>query len=396
MVYSYIFYFFLSVCFGFLIAYLIERRYRRQPYFKFPADNQLADLPDLPKPVHSVALLGDPGSISDAENDPILVLMRKWMEKNGTDGTLLILGDNIYPTGLPPFSGYKREQAEHRIMAQLQTFKQHQGQVIYLSGNHDWNKGRSNGLQYVLEQQEFIRKELNCANSYLPLDGCPGPVSMPLAPGLQLIVINTQWWVQKGVRPIGKNYNCTVDSEEQFFQELSRLLHQHRNDCIVLAAHHPLFSNAQHGGRSTVKQHFFPLTAAHKKLYVPLPVAGSVYPVYRKYFGAYEDMAHPRYRRLRKKLLRLLHQHNNIIYAAGHDHNLQYFPVRGNHYLVSGSGSKTAFVKKGGKAVFTHEHKGFFVVDFYSNNEVWLRVLEPTALLGQSHEVIFQRKIIGA
>ncbi|KAA5547701.1 metallophosphoesterase [Adhaeribacter rhizoryzae] len=395
MVYSYIFYFLLSVCFGFLIAYLIERRYRRQPYFKFLADNQLADLPDLPKPIHSVALLGDPGSISDAENDPILILMRKWMEKNGTDGTLLILGDNIYPTGLPPFSGYKREQAEHRIMAQLQTFKQHQGQVIYLSGNHDWNKGRSNGLQYVLEQQEFIRKELNCANSYLPLDGCPGPVSMPLAPGLQLIVINTQWWVQKGVRPIGKNYNCTVDSEEQFFLELSRLLHQHRNDCIVLAAHHPLFSNAQHGGRSTVKQHFFPLTAAHKKLYVPLPVAGSVYPVYRKYFGAYEDMAHPRYRRLRKKLLRLLHQHNNIIYAAGHDHNLQYFPVRGNHYLVSGSGSKTAFVKKGGKAVFTHEHKGFFVVDFYSNNEVWLRVLEPTALLGQSHEVIFQRKIIG-
>ncbi|GEO03684.1 hypothetical protein AAE02nite_13480 [Adhaeribacter aerolatus] len=396
MVYHYFLYFFISLCLCFLAAYLLERRYRRRPYFKLQADHCPASLSDLEKPVHSVALLGDPGSITDSENDPILVLMRKWMEKNGPDGTLIILGDNIYPTGLPPFSGFKREQAERRIMAQLNTFKKHQGQVIYLSGNHDWNKGRSNGYQYVLEQQEFIRKELNNTHSYLPLDGCPGPVSRPLVPGLQLIIINTQWWVQRGLRPIGKNYNCTVETEEQFFQELSLLLEQHRNDCVVLAAHHPLFSNAQHGGHSTVKQHFFPLTAAHKKLYVPLPVAGSVYPVYRKFFGAYEDMAHPRYRRLRKKLLRLLHQHKNIIYAAGHDHNLQYFPIRGNHYLVSGSGSKTAFVKKGGKAAFTHEHKGFFVVDYYAPNEVWLRALEPPTLLSHAQEIIFQRKVLGS
>ena len=396
MVYNYLLYFFLSLCIGFFIAFLVERKYRRKPYFKYAKDHNPASLPDLKKPVHSVALLGDPGSITDAENDPILVLMRKWMDHIGPDGTLIILGDNIYPTGLPPMAGYKRVQAEHRIMAQLNTFKHHQGRVIYLSGNHDWNKGRSNGFQYVLAQQDFILKELHKADSYLPLNGCPGPVSFNLAPGLQLIIINTQWWVQRGLRPIGKGYDCGVETEDQFFQELQNLLYKHRNDCVVLAAHHPLFSNAQHGGRSTVKQHFFPLTAAHKKLYVPLPVAGSVYPVYRKFFGAYEDMAHPRYRRLRKRLLRLLHTHQNIIYAAGHDHNLQYFPVKGNHYLVSGSGSKTAFVKKGGKAIFTHEHKGFFVVDFYSKENVWLRVLEPPALLGHSPDVVFQRQIISA
>ncbi|MDB5263570.1 MAG: metallophosphoesterase, partial [Adhaeribacter sp.] len=366
-----------------------------QPYFKFPADRQPASFSDLKKPLHSVALLGDPGNITDADNDPILVLMRKWINYAGPDGTLIILGDNIYPTGLPPTAGHKRDLAERRLKAQLDTFKHHLGRVIYLSGNHDWNKGRSNGFPFVLAQQEYILKELNKPESYLPLNGCPGPVSFNLAPGLQLIIINTQWWVQRGVRPIGKNFNCTVESEADFFMQLEALLHLHRHDCVVLAAHHPLFSNAQHGGRSTVKQHFFPLTAAHKRLYVPLPLAGSVYPVYRKYFGASEDMAHPRYRRLRKKLLRLLHSHQNIIYAAGHDHNLQYFPVKGNHYLVSGSGSKTAFVKKGGKAAFTHEHKGFMVIDYYSRHDVWLRVMETPTLLGQTAEVIFQRQIIG-
>ena len=33
------------------------------------------------------------------------------------------------------------------------------------------------------QQQDFILKELNKANSYLPLDGCPGPVSISARTG---------------------------------------------------------------------------------------------------------------------------------------------------------------------------------------------------------------------
>jgi len=131
-----------------------------------------------------------------------------------------------------------------------------------------------------------------------------------------------------------------------------------------------------HGGKFTVKQHLFPLTAAHKKFYLPLPGAGSIYPLYRRFIGAREDMSHPRYKVLRKNLLRIFKKYSNLIYAAGHDHNLQYFHYKHNHYIVSGAGSKTAFVKKGSKATFTHEHTGFFVLDFYEQ-ETWLRVLEP-------------------
>ena len=80
---------------------------------------------------------------------------------------------------------------------------------------------------------------------------------------------------------------------------------------------------------------------------------------------------------MRRNLLRIFGSHENIIYAAGHDHNLQYFQQHGGHYLVSGSGSKTAFVQKGGQATFVHEHKGFFSLDFYAPHETWLRTLEP-------------------
>jgi hypothetical protein len=161
---------------------------------------------------------------------------------------------------------------------------------------------------------------------------------------------------------------------------------------VLVAAHHPLYSNALHGGKFTIKQHIFPLTAAHKRFYIPLPIFGSLYPFYRKLYGAHEDMSHGKYKKLRKRLLRIMNRYSNVIYVAGHDHNLQHFEVQHNHYIVSGSGSKTAFVKKGGKATFTLEELGFFVLNYYSNGDVWLEALA----VGEPNEaaVVFRKKLV--
>jgi hypothetical protein len=374
-------------------AYFRERKYRRKAYFKFKNHQAATDLADRPRPLYSVALLGDIGDISDTTQDPVMGLLRKWMETQQENGAIILLGDNIYPIGLPPETHWRFPAAEQKLVAQVQLFRQYGGRVIYLSGNHDWNKARPNGYSFVMRQQEYVQRLLSKPDCYLPADGCPGPVALALAPGLRLIVINTQWWVQRGTRPIGRAFGCGVETTEDFFEKLQGLLETHREEQIIIAAHHPLYSNALHGGKFTFKQHLFPLTAAHKKFYIPLPVAGSLYPAYRKLFGAYEDMSHPRYRRLRKRLLKVLRQYKNIIYVAGHDHNLQYFPIEGNHFVVSGSGSKTAFVRKGGRAEFTHEHLGFFVVDYYANKQVWLRAVEPVISPGVQKEVIFSKRM---
>jgi hypothetical protein len=376
-----------------LRAYIRERKYRRKPYFRFKSDVAQVNLEAVTPPLYSLALLGDIGDINDSTHDPVMQLLRKWMDRQKENGAIILLGDNIYPIGLPPESHWRFPAAEQKLVAQVQLFQQHAGRVIYLSGNHDWNKARPNGYSFMLRQQQYVQRFLNKPDCYLPLDGCPGPVALPLAPGLQLIVINTQWWVQRGVRPIGNGFGCGVETVDDFFEKLRALLEAHKHEQIIIAAHHPLYSNALHGGKFTLKQHLFPLTAAHKRFYIPLPVAGSLYPAYRKLFGAYEDMSHPRYRRLRKRLLKEFRRHQNIIYVAGHDHNLQYFPMHGNHFVVSGSGSKTAFVRKGGRADFTHEHRGFFVVDYYANKEVWLRVLEPILFAGETTEVVFARRL---
>lgn len=377
-----------------LYAWYRERRLRYKPYYK--VKNILFQSDSYPNvaPKHAICLVGDTGNITDPVQDPVAKLLRTWLDENPVNGTLIFLGDNIYPVGLPPIGHKTRAIAEKRLKVQLDLVREYTGQVFFISGNHDWNKGRANGLEYVLRQEEYITKYLNRPHCYLPSGGCPGPVVHHLSEEVMIVFINTQWWVQKGVRPIGKTYNCTTESEADFFHQLEELLQLYTHKQIIIAAHHPLYSNAMHGGKFTLKQHVFPLTAAHKKFYVPLPLAGSIYPVYRKLYGPEEDMSNPRYRRLRKKLLQLFQTHKNIVYAAGHDHNLQYFAIKNNHYLVSGSGSKTAFVQSGGRATFVHEHKGFFVLDYFDANNIWLSALEPPRInTTDNYTIAFRKKI---
>jgi len=360
-----------------LYRFAQERRYRRQAYVAPAEAGWEARQPDPTAPLrHRLALVGDLGAVATDGSDPVLNLLQAWLREAGPESTVVVLGDNVYPTGLPAPEHAGRASAERRLNVQLDALRAYPGRVVFLSGNHDWNKGRADGYEYLLRQEAYVHAHLPAAH-YLPPQGTPGPATVQLAENLLLVVLNTQWWVQHGPRPLGAAGSPAAASRAAF-EELRAILSQNRHQQVVVAGHHPLYSNALHGGKFTAKQHVFPLTAVHKKAYLPLPVLGSFFPLYRKLVGAEEDMAHPRYRKMRRRLLRVLHQFPGVIYAAGHDHNLQYFPARGGHYLVSGAGSKTAFVQPGGKAGFTHEHKGFFSLDFYQNGEAWLRTLEPT------------------
>lgn len=364
-----------------LYRFAQERRHRRRPYVAPAARHWPGLAPPAEAPLHRICLIGDPGAVATDGRDPVLNLLRRWLEEAGPNGTVVILGDNVYPVGLPPLGHPRRPQAEHRLQAQLNLLREFPAQVVYLSGNHDWNKGRPDGYAYLQAQEAYVRQHLPNA-LYLPENGCPGPVALPLADNLVLLVLNTQWWVQRGPRPLGRANGCSATDARQPFQQLRQLLRQYQGQQIVVAGHHPLYSNAMHGGKFTVKQHVFPLTAAHKKAYLPLPILGSLFPAYRRLLGAAEDMAHPRYRRLRRRLLQVLREFPGAVYAAGHDHNLQYFLRRGVHYIVSGSASKTAYVAAGGKATFTHERKGFFSLDYYADGQLWLQPWEPADAQG--------------
>jgi hypothetical protein len=336
----------------------------------------LHPIPEKTYPIDQIAYtifaVGDMGALSARISDPVIESLKEKINLRGANSCIAFLGDNIYPRGMPLPEDSKRDRAEDRMNAQLNIVKNYPGQVIFIPGNHDWNKGHGGGWEYVKRQEEYIKEAIGRPGVFLPENGCPGPVLIDVNPEVAIIVINTQWWIQHGEKPIGSKDGCCIETPEEFFIKLGHMLERNKHKKIFVVAHHPLYSNALHGGKFTFKQHLFPLTDWKKKFYMPLPGVGSLYLLYRKLFGAREDMSYPTYRKMRKKLLNLFHNYANLVYSAGHDHNLQYIKKGQQHYIVSGSGSKTAFVQKGGKALFAEAKRGYFVVNYLNNNEVWL------------------------
>ena len=84
---------------------------------------------------------------------------------------------------------------------------------------------------------------------------------------------------------------------------------------------------------------------------------------------------------------------NPLINVGGHEHNLQVLDGREFHVryiLVSGAGSQSKLtpVGHGENTLFAHEHAGFMVVDFLTNGDVWLQVVEPG-----SPEIVFKKQL---
>jgi hypothetical protein len=320
-----------------------------------------------------IILIGDAGAPCLDRKDPVLGMLASHLPKE--DGAVIFLGDNIYPRGLPPEKHPLRKISEKRLCAQLEVVKNFKGKLIMVSGNHDWNIGRKNGFEYVLRQEEYIRNYFG-RDVLLPKGGCPGPLEVNVNDQLTIIVINTQWWVQVGVRPAGEAYGCSINSEEDFFWELYKMLDRNKDKRVIVAGHLPVYSYGAHGGRYKLKHHIFPLTMFRKRWFVPLPGLGSVVALYRRFIGIKEDLAHPRYRRFRVQLRNVLRHFPGTMYAAGHEHNLQHICRNSNHYIVSGSGSKVQFLRPGKYAMFGAARKGFFKIKVYEDLSVKIEAWE--------------------
>ena len=81
---------------------------------------------------------------------------------------------------------------------------------------------------------------------------------------------------------------------------------------------------------------------------------------------------------MRDRLLSVFERKKGLIYAAGHEHNLQYFRYGEQHYIVSGSGTKLSYAQEeGGGISFAATEQGFSVVDYFADGSTWLSFWTP-------------------
>ncbi|TAF45975.1 MAG: metallophosphoesterase [Sphingobacteriales bacterium] len=319
--------------------------------------------------MYEVLLIGDSGNIKRNQPDELLEMMKNNLPEKHPSA-VVFLGDNVYPVGLPDEKSSKRADAELVLNKHFDALKTYKGKVIFISGNHDWNKGKPDGYDYVIRQEKYLEKLFNDKNIYLPANGCPGPKEVNINKQVTIVAINTQWWLQTGYRPMGQSQGCGVETESDFFTKLDAILNKNMHKRVLVIGHYPIYSESVHGGKYALQHHLFPLTIYKKNAFLPLPLVGSMLPMYRKYFGAKEDISHPNFRKLRTQLKAIFKKYDNLIYACGHEHNLQYIKKHQNHFIVSGAASKSTYVLQGKYSKFGLAAKGFFKLKFYDDLSV--------------------------
>ncbi|WP_422355203.1 metallophosphoesterase [Roseivirga pacifica] len=325
--------------------------------------------------VHSVFLIGDAG---EPYENPVLELLKTELQKVGNKGSVVFLGDNIYPKGMPPKGHPLRAEAEIAINGQIDAVRGFSGNTIFVPGNHDWKQGADEGLDWLNLQEQYVEAALDSTDVWLPSKGCPGPVEVPIHDNITLIIVDTQWFLHRGIKP--DNEDCNATSAAEIADALKDALLRNANKKVIVASHHPMYTYGIHGGVFSAKDHLFPLTASKsmENLYIPLPGLGSIYPLYRKIFGNIQDTSHPIYKRFSQSMVTLMQQHPDLVHVAGHEHALEHIKKDGVNYIVSGSGSKNnAHVKQKGDALYADNTMGFARLDYYANGKTELTFFTP-------------------
>ncbi|PIF01067.1 MAG: phosphoesterase [Maribacter sp.] len=315
---------------------------------------------------HTFYLIGDAGKSPMGGMNPALVLLKDRLGQAGVNSTVIFLGDNIYPAGMPDKEGSTAAYlvARNSIMAQLKTLDGFKGSPIFIPGNHDWY---NEGVKGLRREQKFIEKKLDSKGVFFPKDGC-AIQKVDINDDVVLIAIDTEWYLADWDKNPTINDNCEIKDREKFFEELEGLIKKNANKTTLIALHHPMFSYGPHGGQFSLKKQLYPLGGK-----LPLPIIGSLIALLRKTTGAPEDLNNKNYRELRKRIITLAQYSERVILASGHEHTLQYILEDNTPQIVSGAGGKEGASRLMNGSRFSTGKMGYAILEVYTDGSSRVR-----------------------
>jgi hypothetical protein len=320
--------------------------------------------------VETIFLIGDAGEPDPRLPSDVLDSLAVQAAGVGSRGTILFLGDNIYPSGTSAPEDVNYADVLRRLDSQIKAVPSG-ATGIFLPGNHDWSDGGQGGFfgaataadgLYIVRRQGAIipqrRKNPGATVMMLPRGGCPGPAVVDRE-RVRLILLDSQWWlhnyiVRDSLSDDPEN-GCSTHTIGQITQALRDSLRTTRpGQSVIVAAHHPLITGGPHGGYC------------------------GAFALFRRWANTSQDLFGRSYTRMRDSVNRALATRPPLIYAAGHDHSLQVIRGRNSSYvLVSGAGSigKGECSARLRQSLYVGQAtSGFMRLDFTAADSVLLRV----------------------
>ena len=321
---------------------------------------------------HSFYLIGDGGNSPLGSESEGIKYFKKELSKASKQSTVLFLGDNIYPKGLPKKNHESRAFAEHQLNVQTNAVKDFRGDAIFIPGNHDWY---SDGLKGLKRQENFIEDILG-KNTFLPENGCPIE-KVDISDDIVMIVIDSEWYLTNWDKHPTINDDCEIKTRFKFFEAFESLVKKARGKTTIIAIHHPMFTNGPHGGQFSFGSHL-----------KPLPVLGTLKNVIRKAGGVSPaDLQNQKYNTFKKRVVTLAQENDKVVFVSGHEHSLQYIVQDNLPQIVSGAGSKSTATRNV-NGQFSSSDSGYARLDVFTDGSSIVRFYSA-----KNDKVIFQTEV---
>lgn len=273
---------------------------------------------------HSIFITANTGDSNDMY---ILDLIMK-DAKNFHDSFLLILGNSV------PKRGFDKHADQALITKELTLISEFKDNALFTPGNNEW---ATHGQKGVANLERFIEKSSKA--KFYPGNGAPIS-KKDLDEQTVLITIDSQWYLEDWNKNGYINSDSEIESRALFFFEFEHLLKKAKDKIKIIAIHHPIITNSKQGLLANI---------------------GGI---------SKQDFQNKQYRSLRRRLMTLARQSDNIIFVSGHDKNLQYLNKNGIPQIISGAANGIHNVKNGDKGEFTTTENGYARLDIYKGGKV--------------------------
>jgi hypothetical protein len=354
--------------------------------------------PDFHKPVvcrnetpivNSVFLIGDAGepelpapdaAKADAIIDPVLSALsdqvaQRVAEIGSRNTAVLVLGDNVYPAGMPPGGVEGHERAVRILEAQIATVGEAHG--YFLLGNHDWDQSKDHGWRNAKAQFDYLSTRAPNISIHPP-DICPGPDHVDFSEHLRIVFFDFWSAVYQMDHPGGPLAHCTPRAGgHELISKIKSSFHDAGGRRVIFATHPPLITAGPHGGYFRWEEHLFPLRVFHRNLWIPLPIIGSIFPLARELGVTEVDLTNPRLRGHTMDIMDSMEPGVPALVAGGHEHSLQiHVGPMGIFHAVSGAGStkKIDYVRDMNSELMAVAAPGFMRVDVHEDKQLRLTV----------------------
>lgn len=302
-------------------------------------------------------------------------------ERADKNQTIVFLGNSI-SRGFPSQKKKSYQKTIDELDGQIALAKQYNGQVVFVNGVNEWKKG----YEGIKRLSYYLEVELQTKKALLPRKVC-GFERYKINEETVLLVVDSQWYLENWDDQANINEDCSIKTRADFFDELRGEINKQQNKVVLLAMHHPVYSNGNYGGKFSFKDHIFPF-----EYQVPLPIIGSGVNYIRSMSGiSNQDIQSKKYNDLSKHIRTMAQMYDNVVLVSSHDKNLQYIEKDGIRQIISGS---LAEINQSARAInssdFSSTKEGYAQIDVLKNKETWVSFW---TIIGGKKRLVFKHKV---